>query len=78
MIFQENINEQKTFERYIKNKEEPCVTVLRKGHLMDDRCFPSFLSRDIMVVIISKVKVKNANEFTLRENSSLLGRPLRE
>lgn len=45
MIFQENINEQKTFERYIKDKEEPCVTVLRKGHLLDDRCFPSFLGK---------------------------------
>lgn len=60
MIFQENINEQKTFERYIKDKEEPCVTVLRKGHCDNDRCFPSFLSRDIMAVIISKVGGKNA------------------
>lgn len=35
----------KLFERYIKNKEELCVAVLRKGHHDDDRCFPSFLSK---------------------------------
>ena len=25
----------KLFERYIKNKEEPCVAVVRKGYLID-------------------------------------------
>ena len=58
-IFRRMKSEQKTFERYIKNKEEPCVAVVRKSHLLDDYCFPSFLSRDIMAVIISEVGDKN-------------------
>ena len=44
-IFRRMKSEQKTFERYIKNKEEPCVAVLRKGYLIDNRCFPSFLGK---------------------------------
>ena len=47
-IFRRMKSEQKTFERYIKNKEEPCVAVLRKGHRDDDRCFPYFNQRTIM------------------------------